>query len=241
MQIAKTADGSLTLFNSEAGEHYHSVGEGALRETYEKHIRPALNLIGAAERRSVKVLDVCFGLGYNTLCTVLELTRLGFGGKCEIVAPELDRRLITSLDDFCHPEEIKEVDHIKRSLIKTLRYEDKKFNIEIVIKDAAEYVKNMKRRFDIIYHDPFSIMKNPSLWSSEYFLDLFNLLEDSGVITTYSASAKARQNMRRAGFLLYAHPFAANSGLRSGTIAVKTTLNSDLKQVWYKGESCLQV
>ncbi|MDR0747556.1 MAG: hypothetical protein LBE89_06675 [Helicobacteraceae bacterium] len=231
MQIAKTADSSLTLFSSEAGEHYHSVGEGALRETYEKHIRPAFGIVKAAEQKSVRVLDVCFGLGYNTLCSVMELIRLGFEGKCEIAAPELDRQLIASLNDFCHPNEIKEVDHIKRSLIKTLRYEDEKFKIEIVTKDAAEYVKNTKRRFDIVYHDPFSIMKNPSLWSGEYFASLFNLLEDSGVVTTYSASAKARQNMRHAGFLLYAHPFAADSGLRSGTIAVKTALDGGLRQV----------
>ncbi|GHV59250.1 hypothetical protein FACS1894103_2270 [Campylobacterota bacterium] len=61
----QTADQSFTLYNETLGEHYHSVGEGALRETLEKHIRPALRLTDALNKKHIRILDICFGLGYK--------------------------------------------------------------------------------------------------------------------------------------------------------------------------------
>jgi hypothetical protein len=65
-QMAPTAtqDGSMTFWNPEFNEHYHSP-VGALSEAEAKYILPGglQNRLGQGD---VRVLDVCFGLGYNT-------------------------------------------------------------------------------------------------------------------------------------------------------------------------------
>ncbi len=38
-----TKDGTNTLFSKEFNESYHSVNDGALKESLEKHIIPAFN------------------------------------------------------------------------------------------------------------------------------------------------------------------------------------------------------
>ena len=60
-----TNDGSVGLFSHEADDIYHST-YGALTEAYEKFIIP-LNLKNFLEKKSeIKILDICFGIGYNS-------------------------------------------------------------------------------------------------------------------------------------------------------------------------------
>ena len=60
-----TNDGSVGLYSPEADDIYHST-YGALTEAYEKFIIPA-NLYEFLKKNSeIKVLDICFGIGYNT-------------------------------------------------------------------------------------------------------------------------------------------------------------------------------
>lgn len=60
-----TNDGSVGLFSPDADDIYHST-YGALTEAYEKFILPA-DLKNYFEKNSeIKILDICFGIGYNT-------------------------------------------------------------------------------------------------------------------------------------------------------------------------------
>lgn len=60
-----TNDGSVGLFSPDADDIYHST-YGALTEAYEKFILPS-NLKNFLEKISeIKILDICFGIGYNT-------------------------------------------------------------------------------------------------------------------------------------------------------------------------------
>jgi tRNA U34 5-methylaminomethyl-2-thiouridine-forming methyltransferase MnmC len=217
MRLVQTADNSVTLLNERFNESYHSQSEGALRETREKHVRPALRYAAASEK--IRVLDICFGLGYNSLCAIDE-----FCGQIEIVSPEIDRELIAYLPNLPYPEELSRYRPIVEKLSSDQRYEDDRLNVEILIGDAAEITQKLEGGCDIIFQDPFSVNKNPQLWSDGFFADLYRLLKDTGVLTTYSASHLVRARMKNAGFLLYAHPFAPESGLRKGTIASKTPI-----------------
>ena len=60
-----TQDGSITYWNPGFNEHYHSP-VGALSEAESKYILPS-GLDKRLKRGDVRLLDVCFGLGYNTL------------------------------------------------------------------------------------------------------------------------------------------------------------------------------
>ena len=63
MKLIKTKDNSFTFFNEEFQEHYHSIS-GALEEANKKFIEP-LEL-----KDGMTILDICFGLGYNTLAAI---------------------------------------------------------------------------------------------------------------------------------------------------------------------------
>ena len=65
MQIP-TKDTSITLYSARFNETYHHVGDGALEETLCKHVLPLLSL--QKDARVLRVLDICFGLGFNVLC-----------------------------------------------------------------------------------------------------------------------------------------------------------------------------
>lgn len=60
-----TNDGSTGLFSPDADDIYHST-YGALSEAYEKFILPANLDFYFQNKKEIKILDICFGIGYNT-------------------------------------------------------------------------------------------------------------------------------------------------------------------------------
>ena len=60
-----TNDGSVGLFSPEADDIYHST-YGALSEAYEKFVLPANLENFFANNSEIKVLDICYGIGYNS-------------------------------------------------------------------------------------------------------------------------------------------------------------------------------
>ena len=60
-----TNDGSTGLFSPDADDIYHST-YGALSEAYEKFILPAEFENYLKKNNEIKILDLCFGIGYNT-------------------------------------------------------------------------------------------------------------------------------------------------------------------------------
>lgn len=60
-----TNDGSVGLFSPEANDIYHST-YGALTEAYEKFILPSDFENYFRKNSEIKILDICFGIGYNS-------------------------------------------------------------------------------------------------------------------------------------------------------------------------------
>ena len=63
-----TDDDSITFWNEDYKEHYHTPA-GARLEAEEKYIVPG-KLRERLAKDDVQLLDVCFGLGYNSLCAL---------------------------------------------------------------------------------------------------------------------------------------------------------------------------
>ena len=223
MEQISTEDGSFTCYSKEFDEHYHSVKEGALKESLKKHVEPAFSLIDKKEE--VTILDICYGLGFNTLSTLYYLKNSNI--KVHIKSPEFDKELVESLVNFPYPKEFKEFGQIIKSISETGYYEDDKCSIEVYFGDAREYLKSLDIKFDIVYQDAFSPKKNPLLWTFEYFKDITSLLNDDAIITTYSSATPIRMSMFENNFKIYEH---ASSDIRKGTIASKSELNS-LKEI----------
>ncbi len=60
-----TNDGSVGLFSAKANDIYHST-YGALTEAYEKFILPSNFENYFRKNSEIKILDICFGIGYNS-------------------------------------------------------------------------------------------------------------------------------------------------------------------------------
>ncbi len=218
-----TADGSMTLFSKEFNEPYHSDKDGALNESIQKHITPAFNNINKS-KNTITILDICFGLGYNTFATLYYIKKINLKSKIHIISPEFDKNLIESLSSFTYPQEFDFLKNIIKEISENFYYEDKNIKIDIIIDNAREILPKLETKFDIIYQDAFSPAHNPLLWTYEYFKDISNLIKDDGVLTTYSISASVRMALDENGFKLFLHK---GDKIRESMVASKNML--DLK------------
>ena len=207
-------DGSYTAYSKEYDEHYHSTKDGALNESLLKHVIPAFKI--KQDSNEINILDICFGLGFNTLATLYFHKQNNLKSKLNIYSPELDSNLVKSLDKFTYPKEFEEFKEIIIRLVEDGIYSDEFFHIEVFLGDAREYIKRFKNKFDIVYQDAFSPSTNPILWTKEYFADIRNSIKDDGVLTTYSIALATRLALYENGFNLY-----LNSGkeFRDSTLA----------------------
>jgi len=221
LKTTLSGDGSRTLFCSEVGEHYHSTKDGAFSEALHKHVLPAWEY-RIAGRQRVAILDICFGLGYNTLVLIWYLRQQGYQGYLQIFSPEHDRQLLESLVDFPYPDEIMGLSPIIQELSNNLTYRDKNLAIEIVTLDARRWLADFSEMADIIFHDPFSPARNPKLWSREYFAQLRRVGAEDLLITTYSTATAVRMGLFENGFHIYENLPAAK--VRSATLASLTPL-----------------
>jgi tRNA U34 5-methylaminomethyl-2-thiouridine-forming methyltransferase MnmC len=207
LQKIKTDDGSYTLKSGKFNECYHST-EGAVKESLYKHIYPAFDVI---QKKEINILDICFGLGYNTFLSILNRPK---DVKLNIFSPEMDENLVKSLKNFPYPKEFESIRHIIEKISEDFYYEDEMTKIEVFIGDARDYIKKLKN-IDIVYQDAFSPKVNKELWTIEYFTQIKKILDKNGIITTYSVATPVRCALYKLGFKLYTHPYE----IRKGTIA----------------------
>ena len=240
--IITTNDGTKTMYSYEFDECYHSTKDGALQESLNKHIVPAFNL--SSKKDKLRVLDICFGLGFNTLATIYYYRKYSPNTKLHIISPEIDKNLVKSLKDFDYPKEFSSLKDIISSISNNFYYEDNNLKIEILIGDAREQIKKIKEPIDIIYQDAFSPKKNPALWSVEWFSDIKAIALKNAILTTYSVATPVRLSLKEAGFRVYN---LESKKVRSATIAslkplllnevdleLKLKRNPNAKAIWDK-------
>jgi len=202
-----TKDGSTTFHSSWYDETYHSVS-GAREEAVEKYAKPCK--IG--EREKVAVLDICFGLGYNSAAAIDMFS----GKNLRIVALESDHEIVSEITKIEYPFKCAEM---MRKVAETGKYSDEKILIEILFGDARETVKKLKTSFDVVFFDPFSPSKCPELWKKEFFDSIYGVMKKKGMLATYSCAGNVRRVLKEAGFSVSDGPCV---GRRSpSTIATK--------------------
>ena len=203
----KTKDGSNTLFSKFYNQHYHNPDDGAINESLSKHIIPTLlfhqnNL----KKKELNILDICFGIGYNTFSTIYYILENNLNIKLNIYSPELDENLVKSLSNFEFPKEFDSIKHIINSVTETSKYEDENIKIEVFLGDARTYIKSLpKEFFDIVYQDAFSSEVNFELWTKEYFDDIYKLCKNDCIISSYAVATPIRLSQYEAGFFIYEH------------------------------------
>ncbi|HAN76170.1 MAG TPA: hypothetical protein DCQ63_19255 [Planktothrix sp. UBA8402] len=196
-----TADGSFTFFSSEFGELFHS-HFGAKQEAERKFVEP-LQLRKKAEISPLFLLDICYGLGYNTVAALTAIWEVNPNCKIEWIGLEFDQRIPQATIDFnllnAYPDYIQD---ILKELAQNHYLKTELFNANLMIGDARNTIQtvyNSGFKADAIFLDPFSPATCPQLWTVEFLTLVGQCLKPQGYLATYSCSATARSALIQAG------------------------------------------
>ena len=89
--FVKTADGSVGLFDKDVNDIYHSTS-GAYKEAVDKFVIPSQ--LERFKNKTCKVLDICYGIGYNTKALLKYSIENNLNVKFKIDALEINNDLI---------------------------------------------------------------------------------------------------------------------------------------------------
>jgi tRNA U34 5-methylaminomethyl-2-thiouridine-forming methyltransferase MnmC len=216
-----TSDGSFTFFSERFREAFHSYKDGARQEAVEKFV-VATDLCDRALGSCVVILDVCYGLGYNSAAAIEAVLAVNPDCRIELYGLELDPTvplgaIVPQLLEIW-PTAVQEV---LIGLAEKQRFRSGNINATLLIGDARLRVQELAGiKADVIFFDPFSPKHCPELWTVEFCAMVAGLLGPGGKLSTYSRSAAVRT-----AFLL--------AGLRLGTIPLGRA--SESAHEWSQG------
>ena len=249
-------DGTFALYNTEIDDIYFS-NIGAYKEALEKFVIPSG--ISNFKNKKVKILDVCYGMGYNSKTFVDFCLKNNLGYEFEIDAIDIDKNILflgllifdnnigedvhlafgknlLSLENFdLNIEKIlskswikffledmrrkfesflpeKDIDLLQKDILKcflhNIYYQNhnnlEKFDgilkINYIFDDLLQILPQLDNKYDLIFHDAFSIRKQPQLWSEEVMANYHRLLNSGGKFLTYSNSRVLRRTLEKVGF-----------------------------------------
>ncbi len=182
IEIFETQDGSLGLYNKDLDEIYHSKF-GAKKESFEKFVEPSLIL----KDRPLKILDICYGIGYNTKCAIEHFKNIEL-----IDCVEINLELIKKSFDFPYSTEINKI------IEKNFKNPD---FIHFFANDIRKIIKNLDK-YDIIFHDGFSPVKQSEVWSEDLIFEISKHLKPQGLYLTYNHSKPVLKALQNAGLFL---------------------------------------
>ena len=216
-----TKDGSYSLRSMFFQENFHSL-LGALEETKLKFT--STSNLQRFEGKSLNVLDICFGLGYNSASLLDKLIKQK--SYLNLYALEIDKKpLEYSLrnESFLKLWAPK-VKTIFESLYKKDYFEDQFFKCCVLWGDAREKINIIPSsvRFDLIYLDGFSPQKCPQVWTIEFLSKVTEKLNSQGYLITYSSSAAVRKTLRNLGLEIFTikPSFKNRTFWSQGTVAI---------------------
>ncbi len=194
-----TDDGSFTFFSEEFGETFHSQ-LGAKQEAFLK-FAAATNLAEQAKRDQIRLLDVCYGLGYNTAAALETIWAMNPYCRVEVYGLELDESVPkAAVEPPLIDSWSATVQGVLRSLASDHQCEMPYLSATLLIGDARQTIQQLQGfRADAIFFDPFSPRRCPQLWTVEFFQAVAGCLAASGKLATYSRSASVRAALRAAG------------------------------------------
>lgn len=195
-----TKDLSVTFHNEKFDESYKCLG-GAASESRIKFVGPC-RIAELAKQGSVRILDVCFGLGYNSAAAIDTALESNPDCRINIIGLENDPEVFDIIKEIDAP--FKNYNIIKRLSTNNLEFADKNLKIKIILDDARQSVKNLVKgndaKFNAVFFDPFSPKKCPELWTLEFMDDIKKLMKKGAILATYSCATHVRNKLKELGF-----------------------------------------
>lgn len=214
-----TGDGSLTFFSDEFNEAFHS-HFGAKQESFCKFVIPT-QLPKLARKPVVRLLDICYGLGYNTAAALETIWSINPDCYIQLIGLELNpsvpQAAIThKLFDSWNYQYTEILHQLAFTQEATTNY----LQAKLLIGDARTAIAGVRQLgflADAIFLDPFSPPQCPQLWTVEFIKQVALCLDRDGLLATYSCAAAVRTALLAAGLAIGSTPPV---GRRSpGTVA----------------------
>ncbi|MFM7427813.1 MAG: tRNA (5-methylaminomethyl-2-thiouridine)(34)-methyltransferase MnmD [Elainella sp.] len=199
-----TADGSFTFFSETFSEAFHSQ-QGAKQEAFSKYAQ-ATDLVQQAQRGQLCLLDICYGLGYNTAAALETIWASNPHCQIALYGLELDPSVPQAaaqpplIDAWTGP-----IQTVLRALAFEQQYSSPQLEAKLLIGDARQTIQQLAQRSvqaDAIFFDPFSPRRCPQLWTVEFFQQVARCLQPQGKLATYSRSAAVRAALQAAGLAI---------------------------------------
>lgn len=197
--LIKTKDGSHTLFNETAGEHYHSVF-GAIQESEHIFVRAGLEAKQSFPE-VLHVLEIGFGTGLNALLTLKWAE--DNNQPVQYLGIEAFPLTETTLIQLNYAEML----HIEPSLFLKMHQSITRqqitpyFSLQVLPEKLQDFLPE-KNRFHVAFFDAFSPDSQPEMWAEEGFVKLHNALISGGILVTYSCKGSVKRALKAAGFSL---------------------------------------
>jgi len=208
MKLIKTADGSETFLNEEVGESYHSQ-TGAVEEAFKKYAVPC-RIKELSKKGKIKILDICFGMGYNSAAAIDAALEENPNCEIEIIGLENDIEIVNKRKEV-NPA-IKNYKLIKK-MGEKLELVEGQISITVLLGDARERVKELKDdSFDAVFLDPFSPKTAPDMWKVDFLKEIFRVVKENKIVATYTCARMVRENMKEAGFAYDDGPIVGRRG-----------------------------
>jgi tRNA U34 5-methylaminomethyl-2-thiouridine-forming methyltransferase MnmC len=217
LQILTTGDGSLTFYSEEFGQPFHNLS-GAYQEALEKFVLPCNLHQLAASQSQIHLLDVCFGLGYNSGVAVETIRQINPDCQVHLIGLERSPTVPTqacsnglwSRWDFALawaellPSDPDDQDGRADPVAAVCT---DRLHTQIFWGDARQTIGQVPLHWaDAVFLDPFSPSVCPELWTVEFLEQIARRIRSNGRLTTYSCAAAVRAGLLLAGFSIGSTP-----------------------------------
>ena len=242
--LETTGDGSTTLFSEPFQQPYHNRAGAASESGYlfldMTGLRGTQNLSNQSEKNPLYVLEIGFGTGLNMALLHETLSNRPHPPLCHYYSVEgfpPDPSLINQMEYGMAGDS----DPVSETIRNTLQHAttgwndvemDASFQLHLLISRFEAFAADRSLSdsippIDLFFHDPFSPETNPEGWTPELFRRLRHLASEDALLSTYSASSRARAAMADAGWYVARAPGALNK--REMTLA---SPNPDCLRRW---------
>lgn len=197
-----TRDGSYTFYSAEFQEAFHS-SFGAKQEAEVRYIEPCLIKQLATQKPQIRILDICYGLGYNTAAALEAIWSTNPQCRVELTALEINLDVPLQaienqlLDQWSFP-----IPQFLAELANKSIVQEEYLRGKLLLGDARQTIQQVIQtgwQADAIFLDPFSPPKCPQLWTIEFINLVAQCLNLNGRLATYSSSAAVRTALSAAG------------------------------------------
>ncbi len=194
-----TDDGSSSIFVDDLNETYHSQN-GAITESLHVFIDKGLNHV---KKDTTAIFEVGFGTGLNALLSAIWAAHNNRIIKYHSIENfPLSGALIDTLNyaSLCNNSDSALFSKIHAATWDTETGITSHFALKKIKADLLNFRTN--ERYDLIFFDAFAPDKQSDLWNVDVFGNMFNILNNNGILVTYCAKGEVRRIMQHCGFLV---------------------------------------